>query len=304
MKSPISNSQGCKLLKITSVDSIVKRWGELGVDWHPDPLVSEIEYWYDDQTGLYFYTPAAAAGDEKLYIQLQQYPWYYMEDKWEFNSALDLINPSDKVLEVGVGCGFFLELCRARGIDVSGVELNPSGAARARSKGFKIFEKDLTELELSVISRKYDVIASFQVLEHVPAPLPFLRGMIANLREGGRLLLSVPNSEIMHKIDPDCSDLFNQPPHHMAHWSERAFKSLENYLPIKLISVHYEPLAEYHVGWFVSAYLRGCLGFLGRPASRLLVNRYSIYPIVIFMKLGLRNFFRGHSMLVEFIKMV
>jgi len=304
MKSPLSGSGNVKLLATFDTDQIAIRWKkayQIGLD--PSfTEIDEVSLWECLDSGLYWYEPAEAAGSGELYRQLEKLDWYYMADKWEFDLALSLINPSDKVLEVGVGYGYFLELCRAREINASGVELNPSGAARARSKGFVIHEKDLNELAENANSQKFDLIASFQVLEHVPSPIPVLKGMIANLGDKGRLLISVPNSEIMRRIDPDHRDLLNQPPHHMAHWDERAFKSLESYLPIKLKSVHYEPLAKYHVGWFVSAYLRSYLAFLGRPASRLLVNRYSTYPIAAMMKLGPHKFFRGHSMLVEFIK--
>lgn len=304
MKSPLSGSSNVKLLATFDTEKIAARWKKAYQIMLCTSFteLGKVSLWECLDTGMRWYEPAEAAGSGDLYSQLERFAWYYMAEKWEFTSALSLIKPTDKVLEVGVGYGYFLDQCRAQGINVSGVELNPSGAARARSKNYTIYEKDLNELAASGNSLKYDLIASFQVLEHVPAPIPFLKGMIANLEDEGRLLLSVPNSAIMHRLDPNYCDLLNQPPHHMAHWNERAFKSLESCLPIKLKSVHYEPLAKYHVDWFVTAYIRRFFSFLGRPVSRLLVNRFSTYPISAIIKLGIYKFLRGHSMLVEFTR--
>lgn len=68
-------------------------------------------------------------------------------------------------------------------------------------------------------------------------------------------------------------------------------------------SIHYEPLASYHVLWITNAFLRNKFSFLGKKLSRLLINRFSTLPIQWLLKLGLRKYFPGHTLLVEIEKL-
>ena len=124
--------------------------------------------------------------------------------------------------------------------------------------------------------------------------------MIRLLKPGGRLLLSVPNASVMRIIDPHNRFLLNQPPHHMGHWDEDVFRSLEDLLPLNLISVHREPLASYHVEWMIISYLKSKFYFFKKAFLKFIVNRYTTLPFQLIMKAGFRNFFPGHTILVEF----
>lgn len=279
---------------------ISEKWEEaLGIDVGEQfRELSSIEYWECSQTGFRWYTPPQAAGDGSLYAQLEKFDWYYMPDKWEFSKALNLLENGSSILEVGVGEGHFLQAAKNRGFFIEGVELNPKGAERARNLGFQVYEMMLNELS-EQIDQRFDAICSFQVLEHVPNPREFLEGMISLLKPGGKLVLSVPNAAVVRKIDPHNQDLLNQPPHHMGHWDERVFRSLERIFPTQVKSVHYEPLASYHVAWMVNGYLRGLLFPFGKTIPRLLVNRYSTLPLQWLMLGGARKVFPGHTLLVE-----
>lgn len=260
--------------------------------------LNSIEYWMCPKTKFCWYTPKEAAGGGEVYAQLQKFDWYYMPDKWEFNIALSLLPRGCSVLEVGVGVGHFLQLLKSKGYPVQGVELNPQGAFLARSRGFQVHEVFLRDLATQT-GAYFDAICSFQVLEHIPDPIIFLYDMIALLKPGGKLILSVPNAAVMRNIDPHNIDLLNQPPHHMGHWDENVFHALEHILPVKVISVHREPLASHHVVWMVRSYLRAKLSPLGNTISRLLINRYTTAPIQWLMYAGMRKLFPGHTLLVE-----
>lgn len=279
---------------------ISKKWQKsLGIDVGESfRELDLIEYWECKQTGFRWYTPPQAAGDGNLYAQLEKFDWYYMPNKWEFSKALNILENTSSILEVGVGEGHFLQAAKSRGFSIEGVELNPKGAERARNLGFQVYEMMLNELS-EQIDQRFDAICSFQVLEHVPNPREFLEGMIGLLKPGGKLVLSVPNAAVMRKIDPHNQDLLNQPPHHMGHWDKRVFRSLEQIFPIQVKSVHYEPLASYHVTWMVNGYLRGLLSPFGKTIPRLLVNRYSTLPLQWLLLGGARKFFPGHTLLVE-----
>lgn len=301
MLSPLTHLPDTERLAVISPAAIAERWKEsLGVDvGSAFSALPSIEYWRCKTTGLAWFAPPEAAGGGQLYVQLERFDWYYMPNKWEFQAALRALDPSSRVLEVGVGSGYFLQAARTQGLTVSGVELNPSAAARVRAQGFEVFEVDLAELVLR-LDAPYDAVCAFQVLEHVPDPRGLLESMLAVLRPGGRLVLSVPNAAVMRVIDPDREGLLDQPPHHVSHWDEGVFRALEQLLPMRLIRVEREPLALYHIDWFVTASAahlrRRCGGTLGRLA----LNRLTIPPIRWLLAHGVRYLVPGHTLLVVF----
>lgn len=81
--------------------------------------------------------------------------------------------------------------------------------------------------------------------------------------------------------------------------NENVCLALEDVLSIKLLSNHCEPLASYHIHWFVFGYLRNVVSPLGRTISRLLVNRITTLPLQWLMRAGLRKHLPGHTLLVE-----
>jgi len=305
MQSPISNSTKCSLVKTIDVSHLSNRWqAELGINWLPASDIQQFQYWRDEDTGLQFYSPREAAGGASLYSQLQRFPWYYMDDKWEFNAALRFLKslPSgSRVLEIGVGQGAFLEKARGAGLQICGMELNPAGAHAAKEKGFTIIEKDIAALHAED-PIPWDAICAFQVLEHLPEPRIFLDQAIALLKPGGLLIVSVPNAAVARKLDPERNGLLDQPPHHMSHWDEGVFRSLESFLPLKLMEVAFEPLAAYHIGWFVGSWSQRLRRQIGQFGGKIFLNRVTIPVVEKVMALGLRRLVRGHTLFVCFEK--
>lgn len=306
MKSPLSNTDNCTFLKGINILSIQRRWQrEIGIDWLPPANVATLDYWLDDSTGLHFYTPASMAGGADIYLQLQRFSWYYMDGKWEFSAALRLLQslPSDsRILEIGVGQGAFLQMAQGAGHQICGMELNPAGAQAAREKGFMILEKDMAAL-YSEDPTPWDAICAFQVLEHLSEPRRFLDQAIALLKPGGLLILSVPNAAVARQLDPERNNLLDQPPHHMSHWDEGVFRSLESFLPLKLSHVAFEPLALYHIGWFVGSWSQRLRRQLGQFGGKVILNRVTSPVVEKGLAMGLRKFVRGHTILVCFEKL-
>ncbi|MFT4173283.1 MAG: class I SAM-dependent methyltransferase [Rhodocyclaceae bacterium] len=97
-----------------------------------------------------------------------------------------------RVLEIGYGNGAFLAWVRAQGHVCDGVELNPVLRERARAQGVRVFDDIRT-----VDGAAYDLIAAFDVCEHVPVEqLPAVVGAVRErLAPGGIFLLRVPNGD-------------------------------------------------------------------------------------------------------------
>lgn len=96
------------------------------------------------------------------------------------------------VLDVGCNTGEVLAVLRARGLEVMGVEPNPSAAAAARAKGLEVILAPIETAELPP-ARFGSAILS-QVVEHVHDPHAVLRRVRPSLVDGGRIFVVVPNA--------------------------------------------------------------------------------------------------------------
>lgn len=196
-----------------------------------------------DDTGYRYYEPASAAGDASFYQELEVFPWYYMDWKWEHAAAMGYILPGMQVLEIGCGRGGFLE--RLPNVRV-GLELNEHAVVEARRKGLDVRAESVAA-HASTHAGGYDVVCSFQVLEHVVDVHEFVLSSVAALRPGGLLLVSVPNNDAF--IFKEFQPILNFPPHHMGLWTANALLGLQRIADIQAAAVLLEPLQPYHLGY-------------------------------------------------------
>jgi SAM-dependent methyltransferase len=98
-----------------------------------------------------------------------------------------------RVLEVGCSSGFMLHPLLAAGHPCVGIE--PSGAFGdyLRSRRLEVYP-DLAGLRASRADERFNLIMHFFVLEHIGAPLAFLREQLALLAPGGALVFEIPNA--------------------------------------------------------------------------------------------------------------
>jgi SAM-dependent methyltransferase len=111
---------------------------------------------------------------------------------WVLDAALEHSAPSDRLLEVGVGCGVFTEALAAAKREVTAVDINPAFLDNVRPlRHVSTHLKDATKpLELG----EHDVAICSEVLEHVPPSRSeaMLRALFEGLRPGGTLILTTP----------------------------------------------------------------------------------------------------------------
>ncbi len=199
------------------------------------------------ETGYRFFYPFNIDGDGKFYEHLQQFDWYYMPWKWEHEQAFNLIKPTNQVLEIGCAKGCFIEKLSKSGIDCIGLELNEDAVEEGKRKGMKILNETVQE-HAKGNPEKYDVICSFQVIEHIASIKEVIQASIDSLKIGGKLVISVPNNDSF--LGYDTGNYLNMPPHHMGLWNEQSLKSLTSLFNIKLKEIYLEPLQTYHKSYF------------------------------------------------------
>lgn len=219
------------------------------------------------KSGVKFFHPVIV-GSQSFYEAIRLHERYYDLDKYEFRYASALIGPGERVLDVGCGVGNFAEA--VPGATYTGLELSQSAVAEARRRRLTVYDETV-EAHSRRLSGQYDVVVSFQVLEHTPQPSAFLAGCRQALRDGGLLVVSVPNDDGFEGV---CvNDVLNMPPHHLSRWSEKALVGLLAEAGFVNATVHYEPLQPYHRLWFsrqffLRALYRRLLGRAPRPVER------------------------------------
>jgi SAM-dependent methyltransferase len=102
------------------------------------------------------------------------------------------VPPPGNLLEIGAGAGFFLKAAERAGWKVSGTEILEAGIDFARSRlGLEITHEAAEQL--GAPDRSADVVAMFEVIEHLLDPRVVLRRVRSVLRPGGLVVLSTPN---------------------------------------------------------------------------------------------------------------
>jgi len=212
--------------------------------------VDEIEVCKDLETELLVYKPAVF-GDNVFYEDLYSKFSGYNIWKWEFEYAEKFIEKGSSVLEVGCGEGFFLERIKERlDVIVQGVDFNTDAMQKAKKKGLDCVG-DIDDVD---VDRQYDVVCCFQVLEHIPDHQAFLRKLLGFVKQGGKLILAVPNNnpflygyDIMHTL--------NLPPHHLALWNKQSLEAICSWSKdFAVLETKTEPLSIGEVEAYIEAY--------------------------------------------------
>lgn len=189
---------------------------------------------------LTYYDPAIY-GESDLYESLSKFSWYYEEDKWEFDEAIEYViefKPGS-LLEIGCGNGIFLDKVRHLIDKVEGVDINTDALAACKKKGLNVF------LPSEEKSQSYDMIVLFEVLEHLEQPAAIISDLVNMLNDGGILIIAVPNPDGYLKgiLAPVLLDM---PPHHNSSWSEKTFNFLAEKYSFEKIGYATEPLRYVH----------------------------------------------------------
>ncbi len=145
--------------------------------------------------------------------------------RWEFARAVEDLGSSPlDVLEIGCGTGHFLRMASARGHRAVGIDFSETAVDEASTQGLRAYCGNFENLARHVGSgAKFDAIALFQVIEHLPAPDDLFAELARWARSNARLLISCPGprryTRAIREHQAGASDFWDYPPHHVLRWT-------------------------------------------------------------------------------------
>ncbi|TQI71548.1 methyltransferase family protein [Gramella sp. Hel_I_59] len=287
------------LLKEIKVQNLIEDYRvQLGIDVsrHFQGLNKFALYQCLDTEYRFFY-PYNIGGDSKFYENLEKYEWYYMPWKWEHQKIKGQLKGKEKILEVGSGGLGFLSKMKESGFNVTGLELNKNSLKKAKFLNLELHME--TVQNFSVRNQEvFDVVCSFQVLEHISQVNSFIKSQLDCLKPSGTLVISVPNNKsFIRKTE---GGILNKPPHHMGLWDERSLRNLESIFNLKVEKVFFEPLQKYHYDWYVNSVL---IPFINRNKLLLKIyNKFGSRKILIRIISVISKYIKGHSILIIYKK--
>ena len=296
--SPLSNSNNVRLIKTFEISEIIRRWkDEFDIDISKEFKEEDVFFSLYEciESRLFFFEPRFE-GSSDVYKELQnKFDWYYLQDKWEYDIAQKEIKNQKSIIEIGCGKGTFIEkVMKKSKATIIGLETSQEAVIEAQKEELPVFLKDIDTIFNEQPNYKVDTIIAFQVLEHLSEPLEFLKKHISYLKEGGKLILCVPNIDCFYQFS---DELLDMPPHHAAKWSKESFKYLESILPIKVKKVRYEPLYYMHINIWLRNYSHHYR--TSKWYGRYLFNKFTIPLFKKLLNTNFRNLIRGHSIYVS-----
>jgi 2-polyprenyl-3-methyl-5-hydroxy-6-metoxy-1,4-benzoquinol methylase len=122
-----------------------------------------------------------------------------------------------------------------------GLEYNNDAVKTAREAGLDV-RSDSIENFANTHQSEYDVVCSFQVLEHVPDPSSFIEACVKCAKPGGLVIFGVPNSAGYLGVQPD--DLLSMPPHHLTWWDANVFWNVAAQYGLEVVATEADHLSN------------------------------------------------------------
>ena len=105
-----------------------------------------------------------------------------------------------RILDIGCGLGFFLQLGQERGWETLGFEPSHQASTYAQGLGLEIIN-DVFDQERAQSLDTFDVIHMYEVLEHITDPLKIIKLCSKLIGQGGLLCVTVPNDyNLLQKV--------------------------------------------------------------------------------------------------------
>ncbi|MBA3648936.1 MAG: class I SAM-dependent methyltransferase [Chitinophagales bacterium] len=116
----------------------------------------------------------------------------------EILDYLEKFRKTNRLMDVGCGIGYFLEVAKERNWEVYGTEFTQAAVQICRKKGIETQQGKLDPE--NYLPASFDVITSFEVIEHINYPIQEMKNFRQLLREGGAVYITTPNFHSVSKF--------------------------------------------------------------------------------------------------------
>ncbi|WP_114227382.1 MULTISPECIES: class I SAM-dependent methyltransferase [Sphingomonas] len=166
--------------------------------------------------------------------ELDQQHWWYRARREVLEALIrrTVQPPKDaRILEIGCGTGHNLPMLSAFG-RVEAIEVDPAAREMAEQRlGRSVGSAPLPGLD-GVPDKSFDLIGSFDVIEHIEDDAAALASIAARLKPGGKFVMTVPAHQWMWSAH----DVVN---HHHRRYSKSGLRKLVQGSPLKLDQLGY-----------------------------------------------------------------
>jgi len=200
--------------------------------------------------GLVFCEPIPSQQELNNYYKVYAYEnnYYSPITKQRYIELLkkfEQFRVTNNLLDVGCGNGFFLEVAKNHGWNVYGTEYSEKAIEILQEKRIKAFKGELNINNFK--PEMFDIITSFEVMEHINNPQEEIRKFNYLLRKEGGLYITTPNfNSVSRNLLKQKWNIINFP-EHLTYYSVKTLKQL-------LINNGFEKKYSLTTGFSISRY--------------------------------------------------
>lgn len=141
----------------------------------------------------------------------------------ELLESFEPYRKTNRILDVGCGIGYFLEVAKRKGWEVYGTEFTSEDVEICEAKGIQMHKGIL---DPDNYNEQFDVITSFEVLEHINNPQEEISNFKKILRKGGLVYLTTPNFNSLLRYRPKSKYSVITYPEHLSYYTPKTIRSL------------------------------------------------------------------------------
>ncbi|MDX1651965.1 MAG: class I SAM-dependent methyltransferase [Brumimicrobium sp.] len=142
----------------------------------------------------------------------------------EILDKMEVFRKTNRIIDVGCGIGYFLDEAKKRGWEVYGTEYTQEAVDICEQKGILMHKGPLNTANYSPES--FDIITSFEVIEHINNPLEEVIRFKEMLRPGGLVYITTPNfdSLLRYRLKEKYNVITY--PEHLSYYTPKTIKRL------------------------------------------------------------------------------
>ncbi len=251
--------------------------------------------------------------EQELLLHYEKYnrdEYYSPITRIRYRELLDEFEPfrkTNKILDMGCGTGFFLEEAKAKGWEVYGTELSESAIKICEAKGITMQKISLSGGIFN--DGMFDVITSFEVVEHINNPFEMVKDMYKILRKGGLVYLTTPNFNAVERYILKSKYSIIEYPEHLIYFTAKTLNYLftKNGLRRKRIRTTGISFSRLKLNLTKDRNIENNEIFMSEKSTDEIIRNKTqsniLFKIILKVANGLLNFFKvGNSLKGWFIK--